>query len=95
MDIDENAALITLYVATQGAWLAQDGETVAVRVEQETKLRVPVHTLMGIVCFGQVGCSSFLIGLRAEHGVTISFLTEHGRFLSRLQGRYSDGVVAV
>jgi CRISPR-associated protein Cas1 len=73
--------------------LAQDGETVAVRVEQETKLRVPIHTLSGIVCFGQVSCSPFLMGLCAEHGVTISFLTEHGRFLSRVQGPVSGNVL--
>ena len=37
--------LNTLYVTTQGAYLARDGDTVAVRVEHETKLRVPIHTL--------------------------------------------------
>ena len=49
--------LNTLYVTTQGAYLARDGETVQVRVEHETKLRVPIHTLGGIICFGQVSCS--------------------------------------
>ena len=44
--------LNTLYVTTQGAYLAQEGETVLVRVEHETRLRVPIHTLGGIVCFG-------------------------------------------
>lgn len=80
-------------MTTQGAWLGQDGETVAVRVEQETKLRVPIHTLSGIVCFGQVSCSPFLMGLCAERGVTISLLTEHGRFLARLQGPVSGNVL--
>lgn len=65
----------------------------AVRLEHETKLRVPVHTLTGIVCFGQVSCSPFLMGLCAEHGVGISFLTEHGRFLSRVQGPISGNVL--
>ena len=41
--------LNTLYVTTQGAYLARDGGAVAVRVEQETKLRVPIHTLSSIV----------------------------------------------
>ncbi len=87
------ALLNTLYVTTQGAWLAQDGETVSVRVEQETKLRVPIHTLTGIVCFGQVSCSSFLMGLCARNGVSISFLTEHGRFLARVNGPVSGNVL--
>lgn len=80
-------------MTTQGAWLAQDGETVAVRVEQETKLRVPIHTLTGIVCFGQVSCSSFLMGLCAKNGVGISFLTEHGRFLAKVHGPVSGNVL--
>ncbi|OQB19953.1 MAG: CRISPR-associated endonuclease Cas1 [candidate division BRC1 bacterium ADurb.Bin183] len=46
--------LNTLYVSTQNAYLSREGETVLVRVESETKLRVPIHTLGGIVCFGVV-----------------------------------------
>jgi hypothetical protein len=52
--------LNTLYVTTQGAYLAREGETVQVRVEKETRLQLPIHTLAGIVCFGQFSCSSFL-----------------------------------
>jgi CRISPR-associated protein Cas1 len=85
--------LNTLYVTIQGAWLGQDGETVAVRVEKETKLRVPIHTLAGIVCFGQISCSPFLMGLCAKHGVSLSFLTEHGRFLAKVQGPVSGNVL--
>ncbi|MGA8029282.1 MAG: type I-C CRISPR-associated endonuclease Cas1c [Bryobacteraceae bacterium] len=82
-----------MYVTTQGAWLAQDGETVAVRVEHETKLRVPIHTLEGIVCFGQISCSPFLMGLCAQRGVALSFLTEHGRFLAKVQGPVAGNVL--
>ena len=85
--------LNTLYVTTQGAYLARDGEAVAVRVEQETKLRVPVHTLNSIVCFGQVSCSPFLMGLCAEKGVALAFLTENGQFLARVEGPVSGNVL--
>jgi CRISP-associated protein Cas1 len=85
--------LNTLYVTTQGAYLARDGETVLVRVEQEVRLRVPIHTLSGIVCFGQVGASPFLLGFCAERSVAVSFLTEHGRFLARVQGPTSGNVL--
>src|ERR1039457_641463 len=85
--------LNTLYVTTQGAYLARDGETVAVRVEHEVKLRVPIHTLTSIVCFGNVSCSPFLMGLCGESGVGLSFLTEHGRFLARVQGPVSGNVL--
>jgi CRISPR-associated protein Cas1 len=85
--------LNTLYVTTQGAYLGQDGEAIAVRVEKETLLRVPVHTLSSIVCFGQVSCSPFLMGLCAERGVALVFLTEHGRFLARVQGPVSSNIL--
>jgi len=85
--------LNTLFVTTQGAYLAKEGETVLVRVEKETRLRVPVHTLGGIVCFGNVTCSPFLMGFCAERDVAISFLTEQGRFLARVQGPVSGNVL--
>lgn len=85
--------LNTLFVTTQGAYLAKDGETVAVRVEGDVKLRAPIHTLAGIVCFGNVGCSPFLMGFCGERNVAISFLTEYGRFLARVQGPVSGNVL--
>lgn len=85
--------LNTLFVTTQGAYLAKDGETVAVRIDREVKLRIPVHTLDSIVCFGNVGCSPFLMGFCAERDVSISFLTENGRFLARVKGPVSGNVL--
>ena len=79
--------LNTLFVTTQGAYVSREGETVLVRVEHETKLRVPIHTLGGIVCFGQVSCSPPLMELCGERNVAISFLSEHGKFYARVQGR--------
>src|SRR5882757_1991978 len=83
----------TLYVTTQGAYLAKDGEAVAVRVAEEVRLRVPIHTLGSIICFGQVGASPFLLGFCGERGVAVSFLTENGRFLARVQGPVSGNVL--
>ncbi len=85
--------LNTLFVTTQGAYLAKEGETVAVRIEREVKLRIPIQTLDSIVCFGNVGCSPFLMGFCAERDVTISFLTENGRFLARVVGPVSGNVL--
>ena len=85
--------LNTLYVTTQGAYLSKDGETVSVSIEKEVKLRVPVHTLGGIVCFGNVACSPFLMGFCAQNNVGLSFLTEYGRFLARVQGPVSGNVL--
>lgn len=78
--------LNTLFVTTQGAYLRKEGEAVVVRVERETKLRVPLHHLGGICCFGRVSCSPQLMGKCAEAGIAISYLSERGRLLARVLG---------
>ena len=85
--------LNTLFVTTQGAYLAKEGETVIVKVDNDVRLRIPVHTIGGIVCFGQVSCSPYLMGYCAEQNVAISFLTEYGRFLAKVQGPVSGNVL--
>ena len=85
--------LNTLYVTTQGAYLSREGETVLVRVDGETKLRVPVHTLSGIVCFGQVSCSPPLMELCGARNVLISFLSDYGKYWARVQGPISGNVL--
>lgn len=78
--------LNTLFVTTQGSYLSKDGQAVLVRVKKETRLRVPLHNLDGIVCFGRVGCSPILMGACAQAGVSLSFLSEYGRFLAAVNG---------
>jgi len=85
--------LNTLFVTTQGAYLSKEGETVVVKVEGEVRLRLPIHTIGGIVCFGNVLCSPFVMGFCAENNVAISFLTERGRFLARVLGPVSGNVL--
>lgn len=85
--------LNTLFVTTQGAYLFKEGETVVVKVDGEVRLRLPIHTIGGIVCFGNVLCSPFLLGFCADNDVAVSFLTERGRFLARVQGPVSGNVL--
>jgi len=85
--------LNTLYVTTQGSYLAKEGETVVVRLDHDVRLRVPLHTLSSIVCFGQISCSPFLMGICGERGVAIAFLSEQGQFLARVQGPVSGNVL--
>lgn len=85
--------LNTLFVTTQGAYLNKEGESVVVSVERQVRLRVPVHTLNGIVCFGNVLCSPFLMHHCAENQVLVSFLSENGRFLARAQGPVNGNVL--
>ncbi|MDD3704043.1 MAG: type I-C CRISPR-associated endonuclease Cas1c [Victivallaceae bacterium] len=85
--------LNTLFVTTQKAYLNKDGLSVVVNIEHKEALRLPVHNLGGIICFGQVSCSPFLMHFCAENGVMISFLSERGQFLARVQGPVSGNVL--
>ncbi|MCF7847858.1 MAG: type I-C CRISPR-associated endonuclease Cas1c [Kiritimatiellales bacterium] len=85
--------LNTLYVTTQNAYLHKEGQSVVVKIEQENKLRVPIHTLNGVVCFGAVSMSPFLMHHCAENSVAVSFLSQYGKFLARVQGPVSGNVL--
>ena len=85
--------LNTLYVSTQGVYLHRDGETVVAEREQKVAMRLPIHTLQAIVCFGNVLVSPFLLGLCAERGVYVSFLTEYGRPMAQIEGGKNSNVL--
>ena len=85
--------LNTLFITTQGSYLSKEGETVVVTIEKEKKGQFPLHALGGIVCFGQVSCSPFLMGFCAENNVGMTFLTEYGRFLACVRGESSGNVL--
>lgn len=85
--------LNTLYVTTQGSYLSREGETILVRCENETLLQAPIHTLSSVVCFGRVSASPPLMGLCAERGVSLAFLTMNGRFLARVHGPVSGNIL--
>ncbi len=85
--------LNTLYVTTQDTYLRKEGETVVVEKDKEVKLRLPIHTLNGIVAFGNVMASPYLMNLCAERGVCVSFMSESGKFLARVTGPVSGNVL--
>jgi len=85
--------LNTLYVTTQGAYLNKDGANVVVSVEGAERARVPIHTLGSVVGFGRVSLSPPLLGFCAEEGVAVTFLSEHGKFLARVEGPVSGNVL--
>lgn len=85
--------LNTLFVTTDGAWLRKDGANLVVEAEEAELGRVPAHLMGGVVCFGRVGVSPPLMGYCAEQGISISFLSEYGRFLARVEGPQSGNVL--
>lgn len=85
--------LNTLYVTTAESYLKLDNDTLRVQVEDETRLRVPLHHLQAVVCFGHVGLSAPLMHRLAEDGIALVLLDSNGRFKARLEGAVTGNVL--
>ncbi len=85
--------LNTLYITTPETYLRLDNDTLRVEVERETRLRVPLHHLTAVVCFGHVGLSAPLMHRLAEDGIALVLLDANGRFKARLEGAVSGNVL--
>ena len=85
--------LNVLYVTTPDTYLALEGENVVIEKEKNVAMRLPLHNLENIVCFGYTGASPALMGACAERNVGLCFLTPHGRFLARVTGKVKGNVL--
>jgi CRISPR-associated protein Cas1 len=85
--------LNTLYVMTRKATLRRDHLTIRVEVERQTRLTVPIHQLESVAVFGGIHVTPAVMGLCAERGVAVNFLTESGRLLSRVDAPASGNVL--
>lgn len=85
--------LNTLFVQTQGAYLRLDHETLKLEVEREIKLQAPLHHLGGMVLFGNVLVSPFLLHRFATDGRSVVWLSSTGKFKGRLAGPTSGNVL--
>jgi CRISP-associated protein Cas1 len=83
----------TLYVTTQGSYLSKDAECIRVSRDNLPAIQIPIHGVDGIVAFGRVSLSPPLLGFCAERGVTVTWFTEHGRFLARVEGPVRGNVL--
>lgn len=88
-----NELLNVLYVQAQGAVLHLEHDTVRVELEGATRLRAPLLRLSGIVVFGRVTVTPFLIQRCAEDGRTLVWLTSNGRFTARVEGEARGNVL--
>ena len=85
--------LNTLFVTTQNAWLAKEGECAVLSLEGERLGKIPLHTLQSIVCFGHVSCSQYLLEHCAKLGVTVTWFTCYGRFMASMHGPTTGNVL--
>lgn len=82
-----------LYVVTPGSFLHLEHDTVRVEVERATRARLPLLNLSGIVVFGRVLVSPYLIERCARDGRSLVWLDDRGRFNARLDGPVRGNVL--
>lgn len=85
--------LNTLYVLTDNSYLSKQGETVCIHVGGAEKVRIPVHTLESILCFGNTTVSTPMIAFCGEKGIGLAFYSEQGRFYGRVEGPVRGNVL--
>lgn len=85
--------LNTLYITSDDAYVRKERETFVVEVNNEKVFQAPVHAIENIVCFGFKGLSPALMAFCAENNVGVSYLSENGRFLARVQGAQQGNVL--
>lgn len=85
--------LNTLYVTTPEAYLSKDGQNIVVSVHQEEIFRIPAINIEGIVTFGYMGASPGVMKLCSDCNISLTFLSPHGRFISRIQGTTKGNVL--
>jgi len=83
----------TLFVTTQGAYIGSDHSTLEVRIDGETKMKVPVHHLSGIVCFGRISVSPAALMACGKEGVSVAMMSYNGRFIGRFESKTSGNVL--
>lgn len=85
--------LNTLYITTPETYLRLDNDTLRVELNHEARLRVPLHHLSAVVCFGHIGLSAPLMHRLADSGIALVLLDDHGRFKARLEGPTAGNVL--
>lgn len=85
--------LNTLYVTRPDSYLRLDNDTLRLERERETLMRVPLHHLQAVACFGRIGLSAPLMHRLADAGIALVLLDNNGRFKARLEGPLTGNVL--
>lgn len=89
MDLQLN----TLYVFTPGSYLHRDHRNVVVEVEKQVRAAIPIHHLDAVAVFTHAMVSPGLMELCVENGVALTYLSESGRVVARIDAPRSGNVL--
>ncbi len=84
--------LNTAYITSPDSYLSLDGENLVVQKGDTEAVRLPLHNLESIIAFGYTGASPALMGACAKRNISLSFMTQSGKFLSRIVGEVRGNV---
>lgn len=84
--------LNTAYITSPDSYLSLDGENLVVQKVDTEAVRLPLHNLESIIAFGYTGASPALMGACAKRNISLSFMTQSGKFLSRIVGEVRGNV---
>lgn len=78
--------LNTLFVMSPGAYISKDHKNLLVKVDGDVRIRIPIHGLASVLCFGHVMMSPDAMGSSAAAGIHVAFFSQTGRFIARVEG---------
>lgn len=85
--------LETLYILTPESYVFHRNENICVSVGEVEKVSIPASQVDSIVFVGKNAFSTPLLEFCSEHGITITFLNQYGRFYGRVCGSVSGNVL--
>lgn len=83
----------TLYLNRDKLYAHKEREAIVVKEDQETLLKLPIHSVAHIYCFGQAKVSPGLMQHCCENDVNLAYFDLFGRYQARVQGRKSGNVL--
>jgi CRISPR-associated protein Cas1 len=79
----------TLYITQQDAVLRKVDERLKVTSTGQTLLDIPLIKVSQVLIFGRVTVTPATVATLMEHGVGLCYLSEHGRYVGRLEPQFS------
>ncbi|MCP4324933.1 MAG: type I-C CRISPR-associated endonuclease Cas1 [Alteromonadales bacterium] len=83
----------SLYLTRENLYAHKAREAIVIKHEKETLLKLPIHSIGNIFCFGQTQVSPALMAHCAENNVNLVYFDMFGRYQARIHGRQSGNVL--
>ncbi|MDZ8187784.1 MAG: type I-D CRISPR-associated endonuclease Cas1d [Nostoc sp. ChiSLP02] len=82
----------TVYVTQEDAFIGKVDERLHVKFEKKTILDVPLIKIDGVVVLGRATVSPAVISELLERHIPVTFLTENGRYLGRIEPEVTKNI---